>query len=67
MSFRLVAAAAIAAIVTVPGPASAQVLTEKNISIKPNQTRSVTLRMVYAKEVPKAYVATETYEPKRNP
>ena len=40
---------------------------EKNISIKPNQTRSVTLRMVYAKEVPKAYVATETYEPKRNP
>jgi hypothetical protein len=40
---------------------------EKNISIKPNQTRSVTLHMVYAKEVPKAYVATETYEPKRNP
>lgn len=40
---------------------------EKNISIKPNQTRSVTLRMIYAKEVPKAYVATQTYEPKRNP
>jgi hypothetical protein len=40
---------------------------EKNVSIKPNQTRSVTLRMIYAKEVPKAYVATETYEPKRNP
>ena len=40
---------------------------EKNISIKPNQTRSVTLHMIYAKEVPKAYVATQTYEPKRNP
>jgi hypothetical protein len=40
---------------------------ERNISIKPNQTRSVTLRMIYAKEVPKAYVATETYEPKRKP
>ena len=39
---------------------------EKNISIKPNQIRSVTLHMIYAKEVPKAYVATETYEPKRN-
>jgi len=40
---------------------------EKNVSIKPNQVRSVTLHMIYAKEVPKAYVATETYEPKRNP
>jgi hypothetical protein len=37
---------------------------EKNISIKPNQMRSVTLHLIYAKEVPKAYVATETYEPK---
>jgi len=37
---------------------------EKNISIKPNQIRSVTLHLIYAKEVPKAYVATETYEPK---
>jgi hypothetical protein len=24
----------------------------------------VTLHLIYAKEVPKAYVATETYEPK---
>jgi Carboxypeptidase regulatory-like domain len=40
---------------------------EKNISIKPNQIRSVTLRMIYAKEVPKAYVATQTYEPKQKP
>jgi hypothetical protein len=37
---------------------------EKNVSIKPNQIRSVTLHLIYAKEVPKAYVATETYEPK---
>jgi hypothetical protein len=37
---------------------------EKNISIKPNQIRSVTLHLIYAKEVPKAYVATDTYEPK---
>ncbi len=27
---------------------------EKNISIKPNQIRSVTLHLIYAKEVPKA-------------
>jgi Carboxypeptidase regulatory-like domain len=40
---------------------------EKNISIKPNQIRSVTLHLIYAKEVPKAYVATETYQPRRNP
>jgi hypothetical protein len=38
---------------------------EKNISIKPNQIRSVTLHLIYAKEVPKAYVATETYESKK--
>jgi len=37
---------------------------EKNISVKPNQIRSVTLHLIYAKEVPKAYVATETYQPK---
>jgi hypothetical protein len=37
---------------------------EKNISIKPNQVRSVTLHLIYAREVPKAYVATDTYEPK---
>jgi hypothetical protein len=37
---------------------------EKNISVKPNQIRSVTLHLIYAKEVPKAYTATETYQPK---
>jgi uncharacterized protein GlcG (DUF336 family) len=34
MSFRLAAAAAVAAIIVVPGSAGAQVLSEKNISIK---------------------------------
>jgi uncharacterized protein GlcG (DUF336 family) len=34
MSFRLAAAAAVAAIIAVPGSAGAQVLSEKNISIK---------------------------------
>ena len=34
MSFRLAAAAAVAAIIVVPGSAGAQVLTEKNVSVK---------------------------------
>ena len=34
MSFRLAAAAAVAAIIVVPGTAGAQVLTEKNVSVK---------------------------------
>lgn len=34
---------------------------EKNVSVKPGQIKFVRLRMIYAKEVPKAYVATETY------
>ena len=34
MSFRLAAAAAVAALVAVPGAAGAQVLTEKNISVR---------------------------------
>jgi uncharacterized protein GlcG (DUF336 family) len=34
MSFRLAAAAAVAAIIVVPGSAGAQVLSEKNVSIK---------------------------------
>ncbi len=34
---------------------------EKNVFVKPGESRFVTLRMIYAKEVPKAYVATDTY------
>jgi hypothetical protein len=29
---------------------------EKNINLQPGQTKSVTLRLIYAKEIPKAYV-----------
>jgi hypothetical protein len=32
---------------------------EKNISVKSGQTKSVTLRMIYAKQIPKAYVNTK--------
>ena len=31
---------------------------EKNISVKPGQTKSVTLHLIYAKKIPKAYVKT---------
>src|SRR5262245_40773018 len=29
---------------------------EKNVNVRPGQTKNVTLRLIYAKEVPKAYV-----------
>ena len=29
---------------------------QKNISLRPGQTKSVTLQLIYAKEIPKAYV-----------
>jgi hypothetical protein len=32
---------------------------EKNISVKSGQTKSVTLRLIYAKQIPKAYVNTK--------
>ena len=32
---------------------------EKNISVKPGQTKSVTLHLIYAKQIPKAYVKTK--------
>jgi hypothetical protein len=31
---------------------------EKNISVKPGQTKSLTLHLIYAKKIPKAYVKT---------
>jgi hypothetical protein len=36
---------------------------EKNVFVRSGQTKSVTLHLIYAKEVPKAYTATRTYEP----
>jgi hypothetical protein len=32
---------------------------EKNISVKSGQTKTVTLRLIYAKQIPKAYVKTK--------
>jgi len=32
---------------------------EKNIPVKSGQTKSVTLRLIYAKQIPKAYVNTK--------
>lgn len=32
---------------------------EKNITVRKGQTKNVTLRLIYAKEVPKAYVKTK--------
>src|SRR5437879_4802176 len=35
---------------------------EKNVSVKSGQTKSVTLRLIYAKEVPKAYTKSKAKE-----
>ena len=32
---------------------------QKNISLRPGQTKSITLQLIYAKEVPKAYVKSK--------
>src|ERR1700719_5041450 len=33
---------------------------EKNVTVKSGQTKSVTLRLIYAKEIPKAYTKSKT-------
>ena len=35
---------------------------EKNVSVRSGQTKSVTLRLIYAKEVPKAYTKSKAKE-----
>jgi hypothetical protein len=35
---------------------------EKNITIRSGKTKEVTLRLIYAKEIPPSYTATHTYE-----
>ena len=35
----------------------------ENVAILSGKTKSVTLHTIYAKEIPKAYTATRTYEP----
>lgn len=32
---------------------------EKNVTVRPGRTKEVTLRMIYAKEIPKAYVKSK--------
>ncbi len=36
----------------------------ENISVRSGKTKAVTLRLIYAKQIPKEYTATRTYEPK---
>jgi hypothetical protein len=35
---------------------------ERNITVRSGRTKMLTLHLIYAKEIPKAYVATHTYE-----
>ncbi len=35
----------------------------ENISVRSSKAKVVTLRLIYAKQIPKAYTATRTYEP----
>jgi hypothetical protein len=35
---------------------------EKNVAVRSGQTKSVTLRLIYAKEIPKAYTKSRTKE-----
>jgi hypothetical protein len=35
---------------------------EKNVSVRPGHTKSITLRLIYAKEIPKAYTKSKTNE-----
>ena len=37
---------------------------EKNVTVRSGQTKTVTLHLIYAKEMPKAYGATSTSKPK---
>ncbi|HYL84923.1 MAG TPA: carboxypeptidase-like regulatory domain-containing protein [Candidatus Angelobacter sp.] len=39
---------------------------EKNINLHAGQTRSVTLRLIYAKKIPKAYVKSTTQPPQQS-
>jgi hypothetical protein len=35
---------------------------EKNVNLRPKETKSVTLRLIYAKEIPKAYVKSKSQQ-----
>jgi hypothetical protein len=36
----------------------------ENVSVRSGKTKAVRLRLIYAKQIPKEYTATRTYEPK---
>lgn len=38
---------------------------EKNVAVRSGQTKSVTLRLIYAKEIPKAYTKSKAKEPEK--
>ena len=35
----------------------------ENVAVRSGTTKAVTLRLIYAKQIPKEYTATRTYEP----
>jgi hypothetical protein len=39
----------------------------ENVSVRSGKTKAVTLRLIYAKRIPKAYTATRTYDPEPKP
>jgi hypothetical protein len=40
---------------------------EKNVNLKPGQTKTLTLRLIYAKKIPKAYVKSNSQQPQTSP
>src|SRR5215467_494421 len=38
---------------------------EKNVTVRPGRTKEVTLRLIYAKEIPKAYVKSKPAQPQQ--
>ena len=38
-----------------------------NVSVRSGKTKAVTLRLIYAKKIPKEYTATRTYDPEPKP
>jgi hypothetical protein len=39
----------------------------ENVSVRSGKTKAVTLRLIYAKRIPKEYTATRTYDPEPKP
>jgi hypothetical protein len=39
----------------------------ENVAVRSGKTKAVTLRLIYAKKIPKEYTATRTYDPEPKP